>query len=60
MSRNKNIIKQLESYRREEQLNKIKKACIDSLFPNNATQKECICVCEKQFNIKISHKKINI
>ena len=59
MTSKKIILNDLKAIRKHKTKQEIKQACLEVLFPRQATIKECRLVIEGRFNIKLSNKEFS-
>ncbi|WP_149708210.1 hypothetical protein [Campylobacter concisus] len=59
MPNKKIILNDLKAIRKNKTKQEIKQACLEVLFPQQATIKECRLVIEGRFNIKLSNKEFS-
>ena len=59
MTSKKIILNDLKAIRKNKTKQEIKQACLEVLFPRQATIKECRLVIEGRFNIKLSNKEFS-
>ncbi|WP_103616457.1 hypothetical protein [Campylobacter concisus] len=59
MSNKRAILNDLKTIRKNKKKEEIKQACLEVLFPRQATIKECRLVIEGRFNIKLSNKEFS-
>lgn len=59
MASKRTLLKDLKVIRKNEKKEEIKQACIEALFPQQATIKECKQVIEKSFSVKLSNKEFS-
>ena len=59
MANKKMLLNDLKAIRKNKIKQEIKQACIEVLFPQQATIKECRLVIEGRFNIKLSNKEFS-
>ena len=57
MATKRTLLKDLKVIRKNEKKEEIKQACIEVLFPQQATLKECKLLIEKSFSVKLSNKE---
>ncbi|QPH85496.1 hypothetical protein CVT17_00170 [Campylobacter concisus] len=53
------LLKDLKVIRKNEKKEEIKQACIEVLFPQQATIKECRLVIENRYSVKLSNKEFS-
>lgn len=53
------LLNDLKTIRKNKKKDKIKQACIEVLFPQQATLKECKLVIENRFSVKLSNKEFS-
>ena len=57
---NKNtLLNDLKTIRKNKKKEEIRQACIEVLFPEKATLKECKLLIEKSFSVKLSNKEFS-
>lgn len=59
MASKKALLKDLKVIRKNEKKEEIKQACIEVLFPQQATLKECKLLIENRFSVKLSNKEFS-
>ena len=59
MPNKKIILNDLKSIRKNKKKEEIKQACIEVLFPQQATLKECKLLIENRFSVKLSNKEFS-
>ena len=59
MSNKRAILNDLKIIRKNKKKEEIKQACIEVLFPQQATLKECKLLIEKSFSVKLSNKEFS-
>ncbi|WP_149707774.1 hypothetical protein [Campylobacter concisus] len=59
MANKKMLLNDLKAIRKNKIKQEIKQACIEALFPQKATIKECRLVIKDRFNIKLSNKEFS-
>ena len=59
MSNKRAILNDLKIIRKNKKKEEIKQACIEVLFPQQATIKECKLLIEKSFSVKLSNKEFS-
>ena len=59
MASKRTLLKDLKVIRKNEKKEEIKQACIEVLFPQQATLKECKLLIEKSFSVKLSNKEFS-
>ena len=59
MASKRTLLKDLKVIRKNEKKEEIKQACIEVLFPQQATLKECKLLIEKNFSVKLSNKEFS-
>ena len=59
MANKKTLLKDLKVIRKNKKKDEIKQACIEVLFPQQATLKECKLLIEKNFSVKLSNKEFS-
>ena len=59
MANKKMLLNDLKAIRKNKIKQEIKQACIEVLFPQQATIKECRLVIKDRFNIKLSNKEFS-
>ena len=59
MASKRTLLKDLKVIRKNKKKEEIKQACLEVLFPQQATIKECRLVIEGRFNIKLSNKEFS-
>ena len=59
MPNKKIILNDLKAIRKNKTKEEIKQACIEVLFPQQATLKECKLLIEKSFSVKLSNKEFS-
>ena len=57
MPNKKIILNDLKTIRKNKKKEEIRQACIEVLFPQQATLKECKLLIEKNFSVKLSNKE---
>lgn len=53
------LLNDLKTIRKNNKKDEIKQACIEVLFPQQATLKECKLVIENRFSVKLSNKEFS-
>ena len=53
------LLKDLKVIRKNEKKEEIKQACIEVLFPQQATLKECKLLIENRYSVKLSNKEFS-
>ncbi len=53
------LLNDLKTIRKNKKKDEIKQACIEVLFPQQATLKECKLVIENRFSVKLSNKEFS-
>ena len=59
MPNKKIILNDLKAIRKNKTKEEIKQACLEVLFPQQATLKECKLIIEKSFSVKLSNKEFS-
>ena len=59
MASKRTLLKDLKVIRKNEKKEEIKQACIEVLFPQQATLKECKLIIEKSFSVQLSNKEFS-
>ena len=59
MASKRTLLKDLKVIRKNEKKEEIKQACIEVLFPQQATLKECKLLIENRYSVKISNKEFS-
>ena len=59
MASKKALLKDLKVIRKNKKKDEIKQACIEVLFPQQATLKECKLLIENRYSVKISNKEFS-
>ena len=59
MATKRTLLKDLKVIRKNKKKDEIKQACIEVLFPEKATLKECKLLIEKSFSVKLSNKEFS-
>ena len=59
MASKRTLLKDLKVIRKNEKKDEIKQACIEVLFPQQATLKECKLLIENRFSVKLSNKEFS-
>ena len=59
MSNKRAILNDLKIIRKNKTKEEIKQACLEVLFPQQATLKECKLLIEKSFSVKLSNKEFS-
>ena len=59
MSNKRAILNDLKIIRKNKKKEEIRQACIEVLFPQQATLKECKLLIEKSFSVKLSNKEFS-
>lgn len=59
MSNKRAILNDLKIIRKNKKKEEIKQACLEVLFPEKATLKECKLLIEKSFSVKLSNKEFS-
>ena len=59
MASKRTLLKDLKVIRKNEKKEEIKQACIEVLFPEKATLKECKLLIENHFSVKLSNKEFS-
>ena len=59
MATKRTLLKDLKVIRKNEKKEEVKQACIEVLFPQQATLKECKLLIEKSFSVKLSNKEFS-
>ena len=59
MPSKKMLLNDLKAIRKNKTKEEIKQACIEVLFPEKATLKECKLLIEKSFSVKLSNKEFS-
>ena len=59
MATKRTLLKDLKVIRKNEKKEEVKQACIEVLFPQQATLKECRLVIEDRFGIKLSNNEFS-
>ena len=59
MANKKMLLNDLKAIRKNKIKQEIKQACIEALFPQKATIKECRLVIEDRFGIKLSNNEFS-
>ena len=53
------LLNDLKTIRKNKKKEEIRQACIEVLFPEKATLKECKLLIEKSFSVKLSNKEFS-
>lgn len=53
------LLNDLKTIRKNKKKEEIRQACIEVLFPQQATLKECKLLIEKSFSVKLSNKEFS-
>ena len=59
MASKRTLLKDLKVIRKNEKKEEIKQACLEVLFPQQATLKECKLLIENRFSVKLSNKEFS-
>ena len=59
MASKRTLLKDLKVIRKNKKKEEIKQACIEVLFPEKATLKECKLLIENRFSVKLSNKEFS-
>ena len=59
MPSKKMLLNDLKAIRKNKTKEEIKQACLEVLFPQQATLKECKLLIEKNFSVKLSNKEFS-
>ena len=59
MASKRTLLKDLKVIRKNEKKEEIKQACIEVLFPQQATLKECKLLIENRYSVKLSNKEFS-
>lgn len=59
MPNKKIILNDLKTIRKNKKKEEIKQACIEVLFPQQATLKECKLLIENRYSVKLSNKEFS-
>ena len=59
MATKRTLLKDLKVIRKNEKKEEVKQACIEVLFPQQATLKECKWLIENRYSVKISNKEFS-
>ena len=59
MATKRTLLKDLKVIRKNEKKEEIKQACIEVLFPQQATLKECKLLIESRYSVKLSNKEFS-
>ena len=59
MASNNTLLNDLKTIRKNKKKEEIKQACIEVLFPQQATLKECKLLIENRYSVKISNKEFS-
>ena len=59
MTSKKMLLNDLKAIRKNKTKEEIKQACLEVLFPQQATLKECKLIIEKSFSVKLSNKEFS-
>lgn len=59
MATKRTLLKDLKVIRKNEKKEEVKQACIEVLFPQQATLKECKLLIENRYSVKISNKEFS-
>jgi len=59
MATKRTLLKDLKVIRKNEKKEEIKQACIEVLFPQQATLKECKLLIESHYSVKLSNKEFS-
>ena len=59
MATKRTLLKDLKVIRKNEKKEEVKQACIEVLFPQQATLKECRLVIENRYSVKLSNKEFS-
>ena len=57
MASKNTLLNDLKTIRKNKKKEEIRQACIEVLFPQQATLKECKLLIEKNFSVKLSNKE---
>ena len=57
MASKRTLLKDLKVIRKNEKKEEIRQACIEVLFPEKATLKECKLLIENRYSVKLSNKE---
>lgn len=57
MATKRTLLKDLKVIRKNEKKEEIKQVCIEVLFPEKATLKECKLLIENRYSVKLSNKE---
>ena len=59
MASKNTLLNDLKTIRKNKKKEEIRQACIEVLFPQQATLKECKLLIEKSFSVKLSNKEFS-
>ena len=59
MASKSTLLNDLKTIRKNKKKEEIRQACIEVLFPQQATLKECKLLIEKSFSVKLSNKEFS-
>lgn len=59
MANKRTLLKDLKVIRKNEKKEEIKQVCIEVLFPEKATLKECKLLIENRYSVKLSNKEFS-
>ena len=59
MASKRTLLKDLKVIRKNDKKEEIKQACIEVLFPQQATLKECKLLIESHYSVKLSNKEFS-
>jgi len=59
MATKRTLLKDLKVIRKNEKKEEIKQACLEVLFPQQATLKECKLLIENRYSVKLSNKEFS-
>ena len=59
MASKNTLLNDLKTIRKNKKKEEIRQACIEVLFPQQATLKECKLLIEKNFSVKLSNKEFS-
>ena len=59
MASKRTLLKDLKVIRKNEKKEEVKQACIEVLFPQQATLKECKLLIESHYSVKLSNKEFS-
>lgn len=59
MATKRTLLKDLKVIRKNEKKEEVKQACLEVLFPEKATLKECKLLIENRYSVKLSNKEFS-